>query len=186
MAHPRRGTGRRPRTEERIQAGASNPRRVLRRAKTNTGIPNLEPGQLADLAAALNSPEEDSKIRILTPQGETVRLIDGPPNEITHLDWHPDGTEILITARKLWTMEPEAGEIVPLEKYRESISESMGIVTNGAWSPDGQRIAIRNGSRLVVMDRDGGNARLIHGARRSRVEPNRDGRNQEPPLAGGR
>ena len=91
---------------------------------------------------------------------------DIPP--ITEIKWHPDGSEILVGARSIYTVNVQDRSV---EKLLEATSRRwQSQVTGLAWSPDGSRMALRLGApegeqscgiRIMTADRDGGNVRLI-------------------------
>ena len=122
------------------------------------------------LAFAQNQPDGRGTIHITTPDGTKIKEINGLPYPVSHIDWHPDGSEILVAAGGLWRIKTKdwkpqpiarAGWIHPPEGER---SKMTGI----AWSPDGTRLAARTGPLkhehsgfwLITMNSDGTDVRL--------------------------
>ena len=62
------------------------------------------------------------------------------PSEAVHpiqeVDWSPDGSELLVVSRGLWTINPNTKEIRDLGSF-----DSLDPFLDATWSPDGSRIA---------------------------------------------
>ena len=131
-------------------------------------------------------------IYTVNPDGTGLERIWTEENNINHLDWHPDGSEILVSALRLFTITPEGEEIRRLagpassELRRMAGPESSEVrITYGKvdhprlfeeaiWSPDGESLAavvwqIKRGRYLfqlqvVHMTRDGSEVRTLASA----------------------
>ena len=104
---------------------------------------------------------------------QKIRTYLGPIPRVQAIAWHPEGSEILIGARSVYTFD------VQDQSTRKLIPGPEGgwhnHITNLAWSPDGEKFAIRLGSleshqtynsyscsiSILTADRDGGNLTLI-------------------------
>ena len=124
------------------------------------------------LAFVSNSTEGESTIHVTKPDGTPLKELKGPPSRISHMAWHPDGSEILIAANGLWKMYTSdwtLEQMVHSDWIQPADKSSRSLMTGIAWSPDGSRIAARlgpirtAGARfwLITMDRDGENPRLV-------------------------
>lgn len=107
-----------------------------------------------------------------------IQLGEIPP--VAAIDWHPDGSEILVGAQGLYTVNVQTHSIRELipgpeePRYRH-IEPWKTTVTDLAWSPDGEQMAIRMGTSasrntykayscnisILTADRDGSNLTLI-------------------------
>ena len=84
----------------------------------------------------------------------------------THLDWHPDGSEILVTALRLFTITPDGTEVRRLAEPNPS-----RLFTKATWSPDGSELAAHiwqfdplntiHQFQVITIARDGSEARTL-------------------------
>ena len=125
--------------------------------------------KLASAHYSIREQKEEPYLEIANRDGsEKTRIQMGRIPPITEIKWHPDGSEILVGARSIYSVNVQDRSIeklLPTNKWRW-----QSQVTGLAWSPDGNRMAVRLGApegaqscgiRIVTADRDGGNLRLI-------------------------
>ena len=143
-------------------------------SKRVLGISTADPTWSPDssrlaFASKSNDDHPDPYISIVNPDGSGKTEIPvRDRRSITHLAWHPDGLEILIAATDLYILNIEDESLRKLWSYPDR--ESWAYLIKGlAWSPDGNRIAIKIGSstsewkcrlNLITARRDGQDIRL--------------------------
>ena len=105
------------------------------------------------------------QIYTVNPDGTDRRHIWTEENPVTHLDWHPDGSEILVSATRLFTITPDGAE-----NRRLTDLTSARKFEKATWSPDGSRFAaqvwkIAFGSirqfQVITIARDGSQVRTL-------------------------
>ena len=124
------------------------------------------------LAFVSNEPDGESTIHITTPEGITIKELEGPTSPTSHIAWHPHGPEILIAADGLWKLNTDDWTLQPIARshwIQTASNSGRSMMTGIAWSPDGSRLAARlgpfretsTGFWLITMDQDGKNPRLV-------------------------
>ena len=129
--------------------------------------------------ANLNTDRWNSAILIVNADGTGTSQIWEGKREVLHMEWHPDGTEILIVTYRtsssekypgLWTINVEDGHIRYLLPHNSRLFPAVAT-----WSHDGTKVAVRgphlygewnllfdwNNFMPATMDREGSNIRLI-------------------------
>ena len=132
---------------------------------TTTTPPTWSPDSARVAFASGNG--QDAAIFVATVDGTSVRQIWKEPGNVSRLAWHPDGSEILVSSQpswdtaKLWTISPDGsderlllpseqvpspGEWVPLDNPSKILmpGERPTQAAEIAWSPDGERVAVRS------------------------------------------
>ena len=142
-------------------------------------------------------------IHVASPDGTRVVEIRNDEGWVIDLDWHPDGSEILVVSsqpsasERLWAVAPDGGGKRDLTPKDANIR-----ISEAAWSPDGTRVATWGPVgddllgpgldfpelRIYTMNREGGDVRLLAmgdesrsagplqaRSRRSAAAPNRPG-----------
>ena len=170
---------------------------------TATVLTVQDPGSRAKLGETTTGPTwspdgtklafaDGQEIYTVNPDGTGLEHIWTEENHINHLDWHPDGSEILVTALRLFTITPDGDEVRRLagpaspEIRRRAGTESSEVrilegkaqpprqFERAIWSPDGSRLAAVvwqiNGGRylyqfqVVSISRDGSEVRTLASA----------------------
>ena len=139
------------------------------------GLTNTPPAWSPDgtrIAFATSSDSQGSNIYLANLDGTNVKRIWEGESGVSRLDWHPDGSEILVASisgrydyhGKLWTISPDGSEV------RDVLPEESPFqASEAAWSPDGSRIAARSvtsfigiaGYRIFTVSREGDDLRLL-------------------------
>ena len=116
------------------------------------GYTNISPTWSPDgtrLAFADNPGDNERKtstVHIVNRDGTGGVEVTGIEGPVTHVDWHPDGSEILVAetgaAGGLWTVSPDGQTFRdvyrPSGEYPYLLERVLGL----AWSPDGSDFAI--------------------------------------------
>ena len=156
----------------------------------SSASPAWDPDSKRLALANLDTNRLESGISIVNADGTGASQIWEGNREVLHMEWHPDGTEILIVTQRhspsekdpgLWTINVEDGRIrYLLPPY----TQMMPAVAS--WSHDGTKVAVRGphldgewdllfdwtGFMLATMDREGRDIRLIAvGGEEPRTEP---------------
>jgi WD40 repeat protein len=101
---------------------------------------------------------KDEAILLVDPiTGETVQSLAVPSPLVTSISWAPDGERLVFAVEgAVWVTNISNG----------ASKEIYGCGTGPAgcevaWSPDGSRIAVTQGHRLMLVDPDGGNEGML-------------------------
>ena len=126
-------------------------------SRTRLGETTAGPAWSPDSARLAFADGQD--IYTVNPDGTGLERIWTEENHINHLDWHPDGSEILVSALRLFTITPEGQEVRRLagpassEIRRMAGPESSEVrilegkvdhprhFERAIWSPDGASLA---------------------------------------------
>ena len=125
-------------------------------SRTRLGETTAQPAWSPDSARIAFANEQE--IYTVNPDGTELKHIWTEENHINHLDWHPDGSEILVTALRLFSITPEGEEIRNLagpaspeiraragaeasESRRLFRTNYPKVFERAIWSPDGTRLA---------------------------------------------
>lgn len=119
---------------------------------------------------------ERSIIYVGSPDGSDLRQIWKGEGHVYGLDWHPDGSEILVLSQregytgKLWAINPDGNDMRDLLPEGSPIQAGVAV-----WSPDGSKLAARSlwadpdysgrwnvpAFRVFTLNRDGVELRLL-------------------------
>ena len=106
------------------------------------------------------------QIYTVNPDGTDRRHIWWEENPITHLHWHPDGSEILVSATRLFTITPDGAENRKLTDLTSARKFEKAM-----WSPDGSELAAHvwqsdpyntvHQFQVITIAREGSEARTL-------------------------
>ena len=130
--------------------------------------PSWSPDGTRLVFAENNLPDADgvqtSTIRIVNRDGTGAVELPETGGHISHVAWHPDGSEILVAGTAgLWTISPD-GEVLRDVFRPDDDNPRLGWGSSGiAWSPDGSRFAVRDGTSFVLAtaSREGDDWRIL-------------------------
>ena len=124
-------------------------------SRTRLGETTTQPAWSPDSVKIAFANEQE--IYTVNPDGTELKHIWTEENHINHLDWHPDGSEILVSALRLFTITPEGEEIRTLagpagpeiralagaeaSAFRNLGTNDFPIFERVIWSPDGTELA---------------------------------------------
>ena len=113
---------------------------------------------------------DDNEIYTVNRDGTDLTHIWTEDNGVIHLDWHPDGSEILVTGPRLFTITPDGKENRKLAEHNPS-----RLLLRAIWSPDGSHLATQSyftrGFVVATATRAGSDWRILINQRGFGEEP---------------